>query len=101
MAQRLRLRDVWSRRRNPFDNMDYIMRFENLQTDFHQVCNLIGLPPVDLPQRNKSNRLHYSHYYDEALVELVRKRYAEDIDYLGYDFEWDATRWERADLSGV
>jgi Sulfotransferase family len=72
---------------DPFDNMDYIMRFENLADDFRAVSARLGIPAAPLPQYNRSNREHYSKYYDEELRELIRKRFTPEIDRFGYAFE--------------
>jgi hypothetical protein len=72
---------------DPFGNVDYIMRFENLADDFRAVCATLGIPDAPLPQYNRSNREHYSKYYDAELCELIRKRFASEIDRFGYAFE--------------
>jgi Sulfotransferase family len=72
---------------DPFANVEYIMRFENLADDFRAVCNAIGISPSALPQYNRSTREHYSKYYDEELRELVRTRFAAEIDRFDYRFE--------------
>ena len=72
---------------DPFDNMDYIMRFENLADDFRAVSARLAIPDAPLPQYNRSNREHYSKYYDAELYELIRKRFAPEIDRFGYAFE--------------
>jgi hypothetical protein len=72
---------------DPFGNMDYIMRFENLAGDFRAVCARLGIPDAPLPQYNRSNREHYSKYYDAELRKLIRKRFAPEIDRFGYAFE--------------
>ncbi len=46
-----------------------------------------GYPDAPLPQYNRSNREHYSSYYDAELCELIRKRFAPEIDRFGYAFE--------------
>ena len=72
----------------PLDSdMDYIMRFESLQDDFDIVCGKIGLPKIKLPSMNKSRHTHYSHYYDDDLVDIVAAKYHEEIVYGGYTFE--------------
>ena len=73
--------------KNPFANVDYIMRFENLADDFRTVCNQLDISPVTLPQYNRSMREHYSKYYDDELREFVRNRFTEDIERFGYTFE--------------
>ena len=72
---------------DPFSNVDYIMRFENLADDFRTVCETLGILPVTLPQYNRSSREHYSKYYDDELRELVRARFAAEIERFGYIFE--------------
>jgi hypothetical protein len=69
-----------------FSNMDFYMRFENLDADFETACNRIGIPNEKIPVRNASDSQHYSHYYDEELIELVANRFSRDIDYFGYQF---------------
>jgi hypothetical protein len=72
---------------NPFGNVDYIMRFENLADDFRTLCAALDISPVTLPQYNRSNREHYSKYYDDELRELVRERFAAEIERFGHMFE--------------
>jgi len=72
---------------DPFDNVDYIMRFENLADDFRAVSARLVIPAAPLPQYNRSNREHYSKYYDAELCDLIRKRFAPEIERFGYTFE--------------
>lgn len=72
--------------RRPFENVDFIMRFEHLNEDFRQVCERIGLPPQDLPVRNKSTRDYFTRYYDSGLARWIHHRFAEEIEYFGYQF---------------
>lgn len=69
-----------------FDNMDYFIAFEELEQDFNKVCLKIGIPPVKLPHRNVSKHKHYATYYDDELIELVNKRFIEEIEYFGFEF---------------
>jgi len=69
------------------DELDVLMRFEHLQEDFEMVCGRIGIPHRPLPVVNASKRKHYSHYYDDDLVELVRARFSEETEFGGYVFE--------------
>jgi hypothetical protein len=73
--------------KDPFDNVDYVMRFENLADDFRTLCGTLGISPTALPQYNRSSREHYSKYYDDELRELVRARFAAEIERFGYIFE--------------
>jgi Sulfotransferase family len=72
---------------DPFANVDYIMRFENLADDFRAVCTAISISPPTLPQYNRSSREHYSKYYDDELREFVRARFASEIERFDYRFE--------------
>jgi hypothetical protein len=72
---------------DPFENVNYIMRFENLAEDFRVVCAALNISPVTLPQYNRSDREHYSNYYDKNLRELVHARFAAEIERFGYTFE--------------
>jgi Sulfotransferase family len=73
-----------------FDNMDFFIRYENLDDDFKKACDLIGIPWVPLLTRNKSVRQPCSAYYDNELKELVRNKFSEEIAYFGYEFEKNA-----------
>jgi hypothetical protein len=77
--------------KDPFANVDYIMRFENLAADFRAVCGRLDISPPALPQYNRSNREHYSKYYDDELREFVRTRFAAEIERFGYTFEQRAS----------
>lgn len=72
---------------DPFSNIDFIMRFEKLADDFHTVCGNLSISPGTLPRYNRSSREHYSKYYDDDLRELVRVRFAAEIERFGYTFE--------------
>jgi Sulfotransferase family len=72
---------------DPFANVDYIMRFENLAEDFRTVCGTLGISPATLPRYNRSRREHYSKYYDDELRKLVRALFAAEIERFGYTFE--------------
>ena len=67
-------------------NIDFLIRFENINEDFKLVCEKIGVLYSPLPQRNKSIRDHYSRYYDEELKEMVRTKFIEEIEYGNYEF---------------
>ncbi len=69
------------------DELDALMRFEHLADDFESVCAQIGIAHRPLPIVNASKSEHYSHYYDDELVELVGARFGEEIALGDYGFE--------------
>ena len=84
IADYLRLNEI---EQDPFANVNYIMRFENLADDFRTLCKQLKILPATLPQYNRSTREHYSRYYDSELREFVRTRFAAEIERFGYVFE--------------
>jgi hypothetical protein len=62
-------------------------QFETLDDDFRAVCTAVGISPATLPQYNRSNREHYSKYYDEEFRDLVRIRFAAEIERFNYAIE--------------
>jgi hypothetical protein len=66
--------------------VSFIGRFENLEDDWRQVANKIGVSGK-LQKRNVTSHLHYSNYYDDECIEIVRNTYKEEIDFLGYKYE--------------
>ena len=70
--------------------LDFLIRYENLQNDYTSVCERIGIPPSQLPSlktKSRSERQHYSAYYDDRTRELVAKAYHRHIEHFGYRFE--------------
>jgi hypothetical protein len=95
--------------------VDFVGRYESLQTDFDEVCGRIGIPATPLPHANRSGEAkpplrtlndvkkllrrwlwnlerrhtfpHYSQYYDEESREFVAHLYRKDIEAFGYSFE--------------
>lgn len=68
--------------------VDFVGRFENLQTDFDQVMKQLGLPKAELPVTNYSLRMisdvERSNTYDSSTIDKVAQLYARDIDLFGY-----------------
>ena len=77
---------------DPFDNVDYVMRFETLADDFRRVCAALNIPAKPLPKYNRSGREQYSRYYDDDLRALIRERFALEIERFGYVFDSPAAK---------
>jgi hypothetical protein len=66
--------------------VNFIGKYENLETDFHEICEHIGIT-VELPRLNQSRHKSYQDYYTPETTDLVRKIFAPDIELFGYDFK--------------
>lgn len=67
-------------------DIDFLIRFESLEDDFKKVCAKLDILYTFLPKRNKSTREPYSKYYDQELIELVRRKFSEEIKLGNYQF---------------
>jgi hypothetical protein len=69
-------------------SVDFIGRYENLQTDFSLVCKIIGVESIILPRFGAwLPRAHYSSFYDQEAREIVTDIYKDDIEYYDYTYE--------------
>lgn len=67
--------------------VDFVGRLENQAADFRSVLKKLGLPPGKVSTVNQTSHSHYSNYYDDNTVSLVREYYAADLEAFGYSFE--------------
>ncbi len=68
--------------------MDQIVRFDDLEAGFGEVCARLGVASYSLPHLLESQpRRHYSEYYTAKLRDRVAELYADDIDAFGFVFE--------------
>lgn len=72
-----------------WSNVNFILRFENLNNDFQEVCKKIGLPTENLPIRNQSllKNKDYKKFYDQELISLVAEHFQEEISFGRYEFK--------------
>lgn len=67
--------------------VDFIGRFENLQSDWLKICAKINRQGLELPHKKKSaNKNHRSYYNDESIA-IVADWFAKDIKEFTYAFE--------------
>jgi hypothetical protein len=66
--------------------MDFVGRFENLGEDWLELCRKLGIPEEPLPLYNTSKHKHYTEYYNDELIKIVRNMYIEDVKNFGYRF---------------
>lgn len=66
--------------------VDFVGRYENLNTDFEKICSRIGISAI-LPKFNISNTASYQQYYNKKTIDLVRRAFALDIQFFNYEYE--------------
>ena len=66
--------------------VDFIGRFENLETDFAHVCERLS-STIKLEKRNASTyHTDYRADYTDPMIELVAEWHSRDIEYFKYKF---------------
>ena len=74
---------------------DYVIRFENLQQGYDEVCRRLGLPPQSLPRANTRPRpkgIDYRDYYTDFSREYVADLCRPMTAAFGYRFDDGAGR---------
>lgn len=70
--------------------IDFIGKFENLQTDFNSICSSLKLQQIQLIRANPSFELrkgkHYRNFYDDESKEIIANVYKKDIELFNYSF---------------
>lgn len=73
------------------NNVNYLMRYENLHEDFNALCSHLNIPDSGLPHKYDSQSIRkgvpYQEYYDEETRNMVARIYNIDIKYFGYSFD--------------
>lgn len=67
--------------------VDFVGRYEQLERDFGQVCDRLGVGSVSLPRSNAGRNRDYRSYFSTELADAVSGVYAEEIAHFGYTFE--------------
>ena len=70
-------------------SMDFIGKFESLQSDWDILAQKLGIPQRKLEKTNVSvNKVTYKEYYSSRVIrKVVEEGLAEDIENFGYEFE--------------
>lgn len=67
-------------------NQINILKFENLDKDFKNLCNILNIN-VSLKKINTNNsRTKYQDYYNEQTKNIIFNFFKEDIKYFNYEF---------------
>ncbi len=67
--------------------VDFLGRLESFHTDMNRLIKQFQLPAIKIPHWNKTPQTDYKTFYTKALRDKVEKRYALDLECLGYSFE--------------
>ncbi len=70
--------------------VDFVGRFERLESDFEQICEKISIPCATLSHLVKTVHPPYTECYCSQSRLRVAEVYQKDIDLFGYDFDKDA-----------
>jgi hypothetical protein len=66
---------------------DGVGRVEDMQGSYDAICARIGIASRPLDRVNGSRRGDYRPYYDQALIDGVAARYAQDLALFDYGFD--------------
>ncbi|MCZ6913735.1 MAG: sulfotransferase family protein, partial [Rickettsia endosymbiont of Ixodes persulcatus] len=71
----------------PVKDVNFIGRLESFAEDLQYVLGIIGVKDYQIPKKNPSNHGHYSTYYNETTKAIIARKYQDDIEAFGYQFE--------------
>ena len=84
---------------NIHDELSYIGKFENLESDFKKLSNMLGLPDIDLIHCNSTTQNNvntpealqreYMDFYDDESYHLVTNYYTDDL--LNFEYQFNNT----------
>lgn len=69
---------------------DMVIKYENLDDGYKQLCDTIGIPYSALPTlktKPRKEKPHYSAMYTDDTRDIVAKQFAREIEYFHYSFE--------------
>lgn len=68
-------------------NVDFVIRYEDLESGFRSVCKHLALPSIQLLHRNASPQQGQRAFYDLETTQIVNALFQEEIEYFGYKFD--------------
>ncbi|MBT8145270.1 MAG: sulfotransferase family protein [Gammaproteobacteria bacterium] len=70
------------------NNIDFIGRLENMQSDFRHVCTRISNSDTgEVSRMNTQGSYNYRDFYSASLEQRVGDRYQKDLQLFGYEFD--------------
>jgi len=83
----LRTQFYWLRDSKGNIPLDFIGRFENLESDFIKVAQSIGLLNSELPKKRYTGKsASYVKAYNSRTKDIIWQKYREEIDFFGFEF---------------
>ena len=79
------LQKNWITNKNGDIIIDYVGRYETINESFEHIKKELSING-DLPHIRKSIHKNYKEYYTNELIELVRNKLKEDIEFFDYKF---------------
>lgn len=64
--------------------MDFIGRFENLESDFARLCDRLNITKTELKYLNSTDDVEFKEHYTESIADKVIARYRKDFDNFKY-----------------
>ena len=71
---------IWS------DDIDHIMRFENLREEFKFIQNKVNCDVPLFHKKRSSVRKHYKEHYNDAAINFVGEKYKKEIETFNYTY---------------
>ncbi|MCI5168535.1 MAG: hypothetical protein D3903_21185 [Candidatus Electrothrix sp. GM3_4] len=83
------LTDSWKGKENGTGEVliDFVGRYENLSEDFHQICQIIGLPNLELIHYGATQHKPCRELYNEEMKQIVSKHSSIDLERFGYSID--------------
>ena len=70
--------------------IDFVGKFESIEEDFEVIKQKLNMPPhIELAKKNitgSRTKKDYRDYYNEEMIDIVRKVYQKDIELFDYQF---------------
>ncbi|WP_321369266.1 sulfotransferase family 2 domain-containing protein [uncultured Draconibacterium sp.] len=69
----------------PVGDIDYMARMENYGTDIEKIMTRLGIE-TEIAHLNRSNKSHYTEYYNDKTIKVISELYKDDIELGKYKF---------------
>jgi chondroitin 4-sulfotransferase 11 len=58
--------------------VDFVGRYSRIGQDWNKVCEKLGVRTPELPVKREGYHKHYTNYYNNDLIDIVKKLYKDD-----------------------